>query len=666
MKFLKKWSLLFAFAAVMSLAFVACGDDSSSATMPVLPKLTASDVVFEGFIVDSIDSDNHKIVTSVQQTYPDSIKLDCIEAILESSGGKTAYLATSMDENDPDVVDWDFPLQNGSVVSLKDTNIVSIVVLDEKNRVAAIWQIVTPKKEVKSSLSTESSSATSSSDEILSSETETSSSADSLSSAGESDEESSSSDSLLLSSEAAVSSSSNLTSSSGEEISSAAMLTSSSNKATSGSSESTSSSSMAISNSSESASSSSKDASSSSVALSSSSKTASSSSILTQSSSSEKPSSSSARVSSSSYSSSSEVVVSSSSQNVSSSSEEVLPSSSSEELYSSSEESSSSEEVPLGVLLSDFGVATRDSSITITGTKIYVEVPYGTDLTAIKVLPMNTVADLTRPVEMEFVDASGTLQTYSVVAGMQLPGSDFNARVDSIWATTSDAMGTDGSATVIGTPYSFTSKVNLQIGGGSVIMSSEIVQCAWGWIPIPGGWKLAGGFYYTGSYGATDARHIYDQAYESGTPSTGASDISLDMTFGKRFAARPASFHVKYDYVHKSNKANTQMGLIYVVLLAADNKTIVASGAVKMTADESEEIDVDLTYGSDSGLMSSEYVGTGDLAHGDGTNEVAYIRVMFASSALAHIVDGGAAGSEGDYHGGEGSALTISQFRLNY
>lgn len=663
MKFLKKWSLLFAFAAVMSLAFVACGDDSSSATMPVLPKLTASDVVFEGFIVDSIDSDNHKIVTSVQQTYPDSIKLDCIEAILESSGGKTAYLATSMDENDPDVVDWDFPLQNGSVVSLKDTNIVSIVVLDEKNRVAAIWQIVTPKKEVKSSLSTESSSATSSSDEILSSETETSSSADSLSSAGESDEESSSSDSLLLSSEAAVSSSSNLTSSSGEEISSAAMLTSSSNRATSGSSESTSSSSMAISNSSESASSSSKDASSSSVALSSSSKTASSSSILTQSSSSEKPSSSSARVSSSSYSSSSEVVVSSSSQNVSSSSEEVLPSSSSEELYSSSEESSSSEEVPLGVLLSDFGVATRDSSITITGTKIYVEVPYGTDLTAIKVLPMNTVADLTRPVEMEFVDASGTLQTYSVVAGMQLPGSDFNARVDSIWATTSDAMETvsDDIYKIGMVVDKVESKKNMFLSNGEMTVSSELVKASF--IGIAGGKKLAGGFYYTGTYPKDNsAVHIYERGYTSGTPGTDDSDISLDMTFGKKFAARPSSFHVKYDYVHKKNKNDTQMGLIYVVLLAEDNKTIVASGAVKMTADESEEIDVDLTYGSDSGLMSSGYVGTSDLLTVNETKEVAYICVMFASSALAHEVASG----ESNYRGGEGSSLTISQFRLNY
>ena len=663
MKFLKKWSLLFAFAAVMTLAFVACGDDSSSATMPVLPKLTASDVVFEGFIVDSIDSDNHKIVTSVQQTYPDSIKLDCIEAILESSGGKTAYLATSMDENDPDVVDWDFPLQNGSVVSLKDTNIVSIVVLDEKNRVAAIWQIVTPKKEEKSSLSMESSSATSSSAEILSSETETSSSADSLSFAGESDEESSSSDSLLLSSEAAVSSSSNLTSSSGEEISSAAMLTSSSNKATSGSSESTSSSSMAISNSSEPASSSSKDASSSSVVLYSSSKTASSSSILTQSSSSEKPSSSSVRVSSSSYSSSSEVVVSSSSQNVSSSSEEVLPSSSSEELYSSSEESSSSEEVPLGVLLSDFGVATRDSSITITGTKIYVEVPYGTDLTAIKVLPMNTVADLTRPVEMEFVDASGTLQTYSVVAGMQLPGSDFNARVDSIWATTSDAMETvsDDIYKIGMVVDKVESKKNMFLSNGEMTVSSELVKASF--IGIVGGKKLAGGFYYTGTYPKDNsAVHIYERGYTSGTPGTDDSDISLDMTFGKRFAARPSSFHVKYDYVHKKNKNDTQMGLIYVVLLAEDNKTIVASGAVKMTADESEEIDVDLTYGSDSGLMSSGYVGTSDLLTVNETKEVAYICVMFASSALAHEVASG----ESNYRGGEGSSLTISQFRLNY
>lgn len=538
-----------AFSLLVVMAFamlmVACGSESSSAPLQKLPELSKGEISLDGFTVKSIDNDARQIVVTPSKASQDTIKLNCISTILEAAGGSFAYLATTTDKNDPDIVNWDAELKDGSKVFMGDSHAIAIVVLDEKNRVIDVWEIVEPQKDEVSSSSEKSDDLAHSSESKMNTPTSA-------------EDESSSSEQALSSSEKAMST-----------------------------------------------------------------------------------------------------------ETVEGMSSSGLESSSSME-SSTSEVSSSSEEAPLGVRLSDFGVTTAGSTVTVTGTKVYVEVPYGTDLTELTVLPMDTVANLLQSVEMDFVDASGTLQTYSVVAGMQLPGSDFNARVDSIWATTSDAMETDGSATVIGTPYSFTSTANLQIGGGSVIVSSEIVQCAWGWIPIPGGWKLAGGFYYTGSYGATDARHIYDQAYESGTPSTGASDISLDMTFGKRFAARPASFHVKYDYVHKKNENDTQMGLIYVVLLAADNKTIVASGAVKMTADEIKEIDVDLTYGSDSDLISSEYVGTGDLSSVDETAKVAYIRVMFASSARAHIVDGGAAGSEDEYRGGEGSTLTIKQFRLNY
>ncbi|MCQ2060634.1 MAG: PCMD domain-containing protein [Fibrobacter sp.] len=491
------------------IALVAC--DSGSEVAPNVD-LFPNQLDLGGFTVDSLDNDNHAIYVTPEGENQDSLTINSVADLLAASNGTKVFLANTTDMEDPDIVNWDAPLQDGSRISVKDASSIAIVILDDKNRVVAVWEIKMPVVE----------------------------------------EASSSSQELKVSSE-----------------------------------------------------------------------TASSSSVLP-----------------------------------------AVSSSSKEDISSSSYESSSSENLTQNIALGDFKVGVENSTISIENSKIYVEVPYGTDLTAIKVLPMNTVADLTRPVEMEFVDASGALQTYSVVAGMQLPGSDFNARVDSIWATTSDAMGTvsDDIYKIGMFVDKVESKKNMFLSNGKLTVSSELVNASF--IGIVGGKKLAGGFYYTGTYPKSNsAVHIYERGYTSGTPGTDASDISLDMTFGKKFAARPASFHVKYDYVHKKNENDTQMGLIYVVLLAEDNKTIVASGAVKMTADESKEKEIDLVYdGSDSGLISSGYVGTGDLAHGDGTNEVAYIRVMFASSARAHVVVSG----ESDYLGGEGSSLTIEQFRLNY
>jgi hypothetical protein len=39
---------------------------------------------------------------------------------------------------------------------------------------------------------------------------------------------------------------------------------------------------------------------------------------------------------------------------------------------------------------------------------------------------------------------------------------------------------------------------------------------------------------------------------------------------------------------------------------------------------------------------------------------------MFASSAYAHVVAGGAAGNSGKYRGGENSSLTLDDFKLIY
>ena len=50
------------------------------------------------------------------------------------------------------------------------------------------------------------------------------------------------------------------------------------------------------------------------------------------------------------------------------------------------------------------------------------------------------------------------------------------------------------------------------------------------------------------------------------------------------------------------------------------------------------------------------------LTQGDGTEDVATIHVMFASSAHAHVASNGSS----RWRGGDGSQLTLENFKLNY
>lgn len=305
-------------------------------------------------------------------------------------------------------------------------------------------------------------------------------------------------------------------------------------------------------------------------------------------------------------------------------------------------------------------------TVSAEGSKIYVELPYPSDLSRVKLEPLDSLFDLRREVEMEFLDSNGTANRYKVIAGMQLPGSDFDTRND-FWATTSDAMGTDGKASVIGTPYTFKSSPNLEVNGSALTLSTKEVVCAW--TGIPGGWKMASGFYFAGTYSGKDARDVYVRGYEGGTPSTGVSDISLDMTFGKPFSGRPSAFELSYSYVHAPNKNAEfpQKSLAYAILVSADGKAV-ALGMISdsATVERTTKI-VALSYGADpDGLLAGDYPGTSDLALGTGAEEVAEIRVLFASSAYAHRVAGGAAGNSKNYRGGENSSLTLENLRLIY
>ena len=347
----------------------------------------------------------------------------------------------------------------------------------------------------------------------------------------------------------------------------------------------------------------------------------------------------------------------SSSEEAESSSDVAAESSSSIEEESSSSEPESSASAP--VKLSDLSVA--KGTVTVSDSLVYVEVPYGTDLSKIELSPLETATDLRRRVEMEFADDSGNVATYKVVAGVQLPGSDFSARND-FWATTSDAMATKRTAALV----SISSLANLSFEGGTATVSTQEVE---GSLVFDGSWKMASGFYFSGEYAGETALDIYEQGYTSGTPSTDDSYIANDMTFGKPFTARPVAFEIKYSYHHEKGNSTDypQKSLVYVMLVGKSGK-VVATGA--FSDDASTDMatrKVELSYGKDPfGLLSGEYPVAEGLTLGKGTEDVTAIHVMFASSAYAHVVCGGMLGNSDKYRGAKDAALVLDNFRLIY
>ena len=301
-------------------------------------------------------------------------------------------------------------------------------------------------------------------------------------------------------------------------------------------------------------------------------------------------------------------------------------------------------------------------SISLIGSKIYVEMPYEADLSQIQLIPLDTTNDLRRPVDMEFEDEEGNVATYTVVAGVQLPGSDFSDRND-FWATTSDAMAQKASASIIA---NYSSKKNLTFEPESE--SQYAVLSTYAVSKGITAWKLAGGFYFAGYFSGTDCSYIYKATNDSdGDP----ADFSQYMSHGQPFTARPSAFEIRYKYVHENNSNETypQRALIYVVLVSADNK-IVASGVITESSSVNDWTSqtVNLDYGSDNGLLSAGYTGFSDLAGvGSGDEDVASIRVMFASSAFAYVADGGNAFVKDErFRGGENSQLFLDDFKLIY
>ena len=372
-------------------------------------------------------------------------------------------------------------------------------------------------------------------------------------------------------------------------------------------------------------------------------------------------SSSNAIASEASQSSSSEMVLSSSSAHKDSSS-------------SSSRQSSSSEmaQLTLADLQPIVNGDTLKNAVTVNGEKILINVPYslslGNALSQVRFVGMDSVLDLRTAKTLNLLSADSLLTAYRVIAGIQVLGSDFTKREDAFFATTSDAMATEGSVQVVAN-YTFTATANLVENGESISLSSEIVSCAWA--GILGAKKLATGIYFAGTYAGQNAMNIYDVNYTSGTPSTDLSDISSQMTFGREFTARPSAFELTYSYVHvaNSNSSYPQKALAYVILVSKDSKAV-AIGAFTLDASAEGTSTTELSYGADpDAVLSAGYVGTSDLTLGTGREDVASIRVVFASSAYAHVVAGGTTVMNDpaiEYRGGEGSTLTLENWKLIY
>jgi hypothetical protein len=315
---------------------------------------------------------------------------------------------------------------------------------------------------------------------------------------------------------------------------------------------------------------------------------------------------------------------------------------------------------------------TLENAVSVNGENVLVDVPYASSLAGalsqVQFVGMDSVLDLRTAKTLNLLSADSVLTAYRVIAGVQLPGSDFTKREDAFFATTSDAMATEGSVKVVAN-YTFTASANLVENGESISVSSQIVSCAWA--GISGAKKLATGIYFAGTYAGQNAMNIYDVNYTSGTPSTDVSDISSQMIFGREFTARPSAFELTYSYTHVANSNSTypQKALAYVILVSKDFKAV-AVGAFTLEASAEGTSTVELSYGADpNGVLSAGYAGTSDLTLGTGNEDVASIRVVFASSAYAHVVAGGTTvlnDPTSEYRGGEGSTLTLENWKLIY
>lgn len=551
---------------VMSIALSACGEDVS---LPEVPEINADQLSLGGFAVDSVDEENHTIYVTPSKKGNDSLVFEDLSSILSASGGTSAYLATTMDVNDPDIVDWDNKIENGFGVSMKDTSSIAIVIMDEKNRPVAVWQVVNTAA-MQSSSSVKQESASSSSDAATSSETPVSATSSEAQSSSVAE---SSAGSQKVDSSAGGSAANNSSDAKNEGA-----------------------------------------------------------------------------------------------EGGSSASEEIVDSSSSIESSESTGSDESGEETPSdqeGFSLTALRAVYEDLEIepVVTDHKVYFELPYGADLTQIKLNSEENLLDLTRAVTKAFKNESGVVEGYSVVAGVQLPGFDD----DSFWGSPQKALTKKGSENMISI-YVPEGSVSAAVSASQIVLTTVEIAASFG---FKGCSKAAAGMLFSGSFTTDNIVDIYDP--RSGkTECKDSFDYSEYMNFNQDqvFNARPTGFNIDYSYNHIDG--DYQKSLIYVMLLNKEGK-VVAIGAIMDDSDVSGLVTVPLEYGSDTfSLLSKEdprYPIAADLGMSENSeDDIAFIHVVFASSALGNNVANYyySVGTDGTPYGTVGSSLTVRSFKLNY
>lgn len=388
--------------------------------------------------------------------------------------------------------------------------------------------------------------------------------------------------------------------------------------------------------------------------------------------------SSSSAESKSSSSEKSDKSSSSESKETSSSSQKSVDSSAATSSSSESDEPGSAE-APKILALS---IAGKDAVIDEESKSIHVDdLDFRTDLTALELsamelsegaeasVTMGESYDFGAGVQVKVTNEDDESVTYSVKAGYQLPGENFNAwnkndvTPDSIWGNANTILTTTEKKTS-------GSMIGAMIKTGSALT------------------KIASGSLYTADFNPNGV----------GTLSMASSSTWPDgnelLDFGKPFAARPEYMEVKFSYEGKGDSCD-----IYILLenrtgnknvnrKSTDVNTLVASAWFRSTkADNSGRENPDvvsvsepdengmrtlrlkLKYGEplegspiensstfDTKLKSSNKAAINNgLVQGTGEEPVTHIRVVFASSA-----DGN------HYKGVSGATLIVDEMKLIY
>lgn len=271
--------------------------------------------------------------------------------------------------------------------------------------------------------------------------------------------------------------------------------------------------------------------------------------------------------------------------------------------------------------------------------------------------------------EVVVMGKDGEKRVYTVKAGYQLPGADFNGwkgdnlLPDSIW---------DNANTILTTTEKYSS-------GGviGVRMETDVLLG-----------KVASGSAYTADFNPNGVGTL-SMANAKTWP-----DGNELINFGKRFEARPEYVEFKFSYAGKGDSCD-----LYVLLesrsgdkntarQAADVNTLVASAWYRSTTDDNTgRENPDVVYVSDkdengmrtirlkfaygaplegspiekssvfaTSLQSSQKSAIDNsLVEGDGTDAVTHIRVVMASSAAGNF-----------YEGTDGALLIVDELRLIY